>query len=232
MKLPQQTFWIALSSASLTWAVPAAAFTITTGGTPVANEGQYTSVAGATTVNFNNPPPNGGLPSNPVYTSAVSTPAVVVGNSPGQYSSPTGDTSPFLTISPSGSSSIPPNRGGTGPVTINFSGVGGGSMNYFGLYWGTIDSYNSIAFYRGATQIGSTIFGGTNGLTAGSTVFVNFTFTNAEAFDRVVLTSTTAAFETDNHAYREVPVPPSFLGILLAGTIGAVKTLKRQQQQS
>ncbi|MBW4550536.1 MAG: hypothetical protein KME35_05425 [Aphanocapsa sp. GSE-SYN-MK-11-07L] len=231
MKFLHQTFLIALGSASLTWAVPAAAFTITTGGTPVLNEGQYTSVAGATTVNFNNPPPSGGLPTSPVYTSVVNPPAVVVGNSPGEYASPTGDTSPFLTISPAGGS-IPVNRGGTGPVTINFSGVGGGLMNYFGLYWGTVDSYNSIAFFNGATQIGSTVSGSAIGVPPNTTVYVNFTFTNAEAFNRVVLTSSQAAFESDNHAYREVPVPPAWLGILLTGGISAIQGLKRQQQQS
>ncbi len=231
MPFPNKVFLIGLGSASFAWALPASAFTITQGGTTVTNEGQYTSVAGATTVNFNSPAPNGGLPSSPVYTSTVGTPAVVTGNSSGQYAAPIGDTTPYLTISPTGS--IPPSRGGTGPVTIDFSSVGGGLMNYFGLYWGTIDTYNSIAFYRGATQIGSTISGGSNGLAKDSTAYVNFTFTSpSEYFDRVVLTSTSAAFETDNHAYREVPIPPSFLGLLMAGGIGAIKVGRRQRQQS
>jgi hypothetical protein len=223
MKFPNGVFLIALGSASLVCPLPVFAFTITQGGTTVPNEGLYTSVAGATTVNFNS-----GLPSSPIYTSAAGTPAVVTGNLAGQYSSPPGDTTPFLTISPSGGS-VPAGNGGTGPVTINFSSLN----DYFGLYWGTIDTYNSIAFYRGATQIGSTISGGSNGLAANSSAYVNFTFTGpSEYFDKVVLTSTSPAFETDNHAYRAVPVPPSLFGILVTGGIGAIKAFKRKKQPS
>ncbi len=52
-------------------------------------------------------------------------------------------------------------------------------------------------------------------------------------FDKIVLTSTSPAFETDNYAYRVASVPESssMLGLLAFGALGAGSFLKRKQTQ-
>lgn len=75
-------------------------------------------------------------------------------------------------------------------VTITFSTA----VSYFGLQWGSSDSYNGVAFYNGDTQIASFTGGGTGDS------YVSFNAVG-ETFNKVVLTSTGCCFETDNHAY-------------------------------
>jgi hypothetical protein len=114
--------------------IPAAAATITIGGTSLANQGQVSSVAGATTVNFNGLS-NGGPQnftsgiasySNLFIRTAVTTDIV-------------GDSSPFAD----------PNTA-IGDLTITFSQP----IIYFGLYWGSPDPLNTITFFNGTTLLG------------------------------------------------------------------------------
>ncbi|MHC5732214.1 MAG: Npun_F0296 family exosortase-dependent surface protein, partial [Nostoc sp.] len=101
---------------------------------------------------------------------------------------PAGDGSKYLTISPTTSSVV----GNTGPVTINFAKA----LDYFGLYWGSIDksissNLNSIAFYNGGTLLntftglsvpGTTNDGG-NQTSPQDNVFVNFFADPGQTFD-------------------------------------------------
>lgn len=77
------------------------------------------------------------------------------------------------------------------------------AAKYFGILWGSVDTYNTLRFFSGSTLVG-TITGvdvtpmavgdqGVNG-----TFYVNITST--VAFDRVVATSNGFAFEFDNVA--------------------------------
>jgi hypothetical protein len=91
--------------------------TITVGGTPLVNQGQVTSVAGATTVNFN-ALSNGG-PQN--FVSGIASYSNLFVRS-GLTTDITGDTSPF--VNPLST---------TGDITVNFSKP----IVYFGLYWGS-----------------------------------------------------------------------------------------------
>jgi hypothetical protein len=111
-------------------------------------------------------------------------------------------------------------------VSISFDGA---DHNYFGLYWGSIDAYNTIAFYDGLELLwsgtGSTVAQPANGCQScdGTNRYVNFHF-GADRFDRIVMSSDGRAFESDNHAFGSVPVPGvvALLGIGLAG-IAAVR---------
>lgn len=124
------------------------------------------------------------------------------------------DTTPYLT---SGRTSD------QGSITMLFSGP----QQYLGLLWGSVDAYNTLAFYLGTTLIdtvtGTQVIGvgqATGNQSASGTVYVNINTTSA--FDRVVATSTSFAFEFDNVAYNTTPVPDggttaALLGLAFTG---------------
>ena len=103
-----------------------------------------------------------------------------------------------------------PNPTRSGSATIEL----GGSYNYFGLFWGSVDDYNTIDFYNGVDLVASVggsevhedilAHGGQGSWE--SNRYINFFFTDGMTFDSYSLTSTNFAFETDNHAYGNVSV--------------------------
>jgi hypothetical protein len=106
---------------------------------------------------------------------------------------------------------------GTGSVTLDF----GRDLTYLGLLWGSVDNYNTLAFYNGATLVGS--FTGADVLALpngnqgpGGSVYVNFNDLDG-VFTKVVLTSSTNAFEIDNVAINASAVPDSGATIALLG---------------
>lgn len=148
---------------------------------------------------------------------------VVKGTVDGQYRTPFGNGSQYLTVGTSNNS---------GSTTISFSK----KLTAFGLQWGSLDTYNSISFFNGGSLLGN--FTGTNvvnalglsnfafgGAGAASTRYVRFS--GGGVFDRVVLTSTSRAFESDNHSFEVVPTPA-----LLPGLIGmGVAALRRKKSE-
>ena len=102
----------------------------------------------------------------------------------------------------------------------------GGSYDYFGLFWGSIDSYNTLGFYNNNALVGdftgsdlAPLLADGNQTAWSSNRYINFYFTDGDVFDEVRLTSTRFAFETDNHAFGNVP-EPSVLALFAAGLFG------------
>jgi hypothetical protein len=143
---------------------------------------------------------------------------------------PAGDASHYL--SASGANLI-------GATTLSLTAA----ENYLGLYWGSLDSYNSVAFYLGDSEIAA--YSGADiadllGLdadgdqqAASSNAYVNF-YTGAQFFDRVVFSTTSHGFELDTLAFADPPPPtavpgPASLPILAAALtgLGLACTLRR-----
>ena len=201
---------------------PAEAITLTFGGTPVPEQGQFSSVPGVTTIDFESGAPTSGFA---VYSAPGLGPAVVTGNIPGVSVISGDDNSRYLAVSIFGDV-----RGNT-PVTIDFANP----LDYFGLYWGTPSANNSISFFNGDTLLQS--FTGdaiVSSITPSSAVYANFFAEPGESFNKVVLSDSAVAFESDNHAYKfatsePVPEPASSLSVLAGVVAGAL--VKRKQQR-
>lgn len=122
---------------------------------------------------------------------------------PGMSAQPAGDTTPYLSVA------YPDERG-----IETFTAAAGTTYNYFGLYWGSIDTYNNIRFYSDGQLLAqvsglnliqqSSLFG--NQTSPLTNRYVNFLFTD-KTFDKVEFNTVGYAFESDNHAYANVPEP-------------------------
>ncbi|MBN3960796.1 PEP-CTERM sorting domain-containing protein [Nostoc sp. NMS8] len=193
------------------------------------NSGPFSSYTDAKTVTFDDGTAND---PNGFVTYSNITSNIVEGSVSGQYASPYGDNTKFLTISPVGSNVA----GDSGFVNIKFKEA----VNYFGFYAGSLDDYNFVDIYKG-NQLLKTFSGAdvptatANGSWTSSeaNMFVNLVADTGETFDRVVMRSNGVAFETDNHAYRlaSVPEPSAMLGVLAIGACGMMSVFKRSQHK-
>jgi len=200
---------------------PAEAIMLTFGGTPVAGQGQFSSVPGVTTVDFESGAPTSGLA---VYSAPGPGPAVVSINASGISLISTDDNTRYLAVSIFGDA-----RGNT-PVTIDFANP----LDYFGLYWGTPSANNTISFFNGNTLLQS--FSGAavvSGITPSAAVYANFFAEAGESFNKVVLSDSSIAFESDNHAYKVAsePVPEPLTSLTAFASVVTGVLMKRQQQR-
>ena len=185
---------------------------------------------------------SGGLTASGITVSFTPDGQAVTGAASGQYAAPV--------LSGGNGANFGGQPDGTDATTYLSSGGAGGSATlsflgpqaYLGLLWGSVDNYNTLEFFSGATSV-ATFTGVDVGNSAGSgnciggnqgtqgTCYVNINFLTG-SFDRVVATSSSYAFEFDNVAFSALKVPePGAIGMFLLGLllVGSAYRLKARR---
>ncbi len=111
--------------------------------------------------------------------------------------------------------------GAGGTETITFTS----EKSTFGLYWGSLNSFNTIKFYDGTTLVASysgadiiPLFPNGNQGSFASNGYVEFS--GLHSFDKVVLgTGNSNAFEIDNISAGSAPLAHTTLGAPITGTL-------------
>lgn len=175
-----------------------------------------TSIDGATTIDFN---------SGCGYMRCDGDYILANGSLDGYYGKPLGVDSQYLSV---------PNPS---PTSHSATFSLGEEANYFGLFWGSIDSFNIISFLLDdniiASYSGADIFGhfaDGNQFSENSNRYINFDFENS-TFNTVKLQSSNFAFESDNHAFKMIVSQvseSSSYGLLLIG-LASLFAMKRRK---
>lgn len=193
----------------------AAIISVTSGGVADASSGQvsaFASTPGAVVYDMDS--------NTPVFTgSAV---AFVSGSQDGQYAKPFNDTTKFASVGTL-----------TAPATSTL--VLSGSYNYVGLYWGSIDGYNSLIVTDAtgdhvidAATYASVLTPPNGNQGSEGSLYINI-FSDS-AITKLTFTSSQAAFEFDNLTVAAVPEASTWammiLGFLGLGFLGYRKSAK------
>jgi len=182
----------------------------------IADGNAFTSAYYATTENFND------ASLDWTWTGSY---ALVNDSLSGKYAAPAGvdgvnrDVTDYVTVPG-------PNTDGNGFVTV----TGLPDSNYFGLWWGSMDTYNTLTFYYNDLETGESVTGSNvtdggiaNGAQTGPVTNHYVNFLNLQTFNSFVMSSSSFAFEADNMAIAWNPtlVPePTTLLLLGLGLVG------------
>jgi hypothetical protein len=175
---------------------------------------------------------------------------VVNGSINGQYAAPTlsgnngvgfgspdqnngKDTTNYITAG----GIAPTNKTTASNATLSWTSM----QQYFGILWGSVDTYNTLTFYSVSAQNVWTKVGSVTGTNVkdhangnqgpDGTVYVNFDST--QPFNKVVMTSTSSAFEFDNVAFssHQLDLPePGTLGMMGLGLLAIVGLAIRRRK--
>ncbi len=176
---------------ALVGAVPSAHATIIESANQGTGANMVSSVAGTATITFDS-----GTFANSAGASFSGTGAILLQGLPSLDAAPDGDTTPFLGV-PGPDPTL-----ASGTETISFNAF----HDYFGLFWGSIDAYNTISFYDNGALVasygGAQITANADGDQSASATneYVNFAFSGADLFNQVLLSSDGRSFEVDNIA--------------------------------
>jgi len=145
---------------------------------------------------------------------------VVTGSVSNEYAAPYNDQTQYMVVPKAGDTS------GSASLTL-VSGVV--QNNYVGLYWGSVDTYNTLKILDGTTVVytltGLQVLNPADGFQGtGGSVYVNIL--DLPAFTSIEFDSSQVAFEFDNVAYGNVPEPGTLL-LLGTGLVGLVAFRKR-----
>lgn len=210
MKLKAALLLLAAALGTAAIAEPARALTLTS---TVANPTGF--APGSTVIGFDSPLPSG---------VSLAGGQIVSGTTPNVFAQPFGTNDPYLAV--------------TGPTRTATLSLGRLS-NYFGLYWGSVDRFNTLEFLRGGSVIASftgqqiaafaALPGNANGDQGpDGSVYVNFfADDSSELIDSVRFLSTRAAFEADNLAFQPIPTPA-----LVPAAIGFGAAMLRKRRKS
>lgn len=187
--------------------------------------GPFSSESGVCTVTFDGSGGANACSGASVAYSGLGSSSLRTGSAAGVALQPAGSTGNFLTVGPTDGS----------PVTITLTA--GTPANYFGFLAGSLDAYNSVTFGLVNSATASLTYTGTEIATLAdfaangnpvSSIYFNLRLDDDVFYDRITLTSTANALETDNHAFgvtpprSQAPVPaPGGLALLGAGFLAA-----------
>jgi hypothetical protein len=167
------------------------------------------------------------------------------------YAAPAGDSSCYAYAPASGGvglypgSALPSGLPSTvlSQVDINYQPListlpPGTYLNYFGLYYGSIDKFNTLDFFSGNTVTGQSILDacgtckpGDQGSDA-TNAFVNLYFTEDVEFTRLRFTTSGVAVEVDNltAGFDVTPVPEPSTWALFGAGVAAMGLIQRRRK--